>query len=102
MKKGNREIKETVMSKMVTKKLTREQGEKTMLEFEKYKLKLELEYKRELKDILSAYYLTRDLGPSMTAMELNVPRQVVLHYIHEYGLKEFKHQLIREKAKNFS
>ena len=41
-----------------------------MLEFEDYKEKLEQEYKRDLKDILSAYYLTRDLGPSSTAKEL--------------------------------
>ncbi|WP_416145285.1 hypothetical protein [Planococcus koreensis] len=70
-----------------------------MLEFEGYKEKLEQEYKRDLKDILSAYYLTRDLGPSSTAKELGVPRQVVLHYINQFGLKEAKHQQIREKAK---
>lgn len=70
-----------------------------MLEFENYIEKLEQEYKRDLKDILSAYYLKRDLGPSSTAKELGVPRQVVLHYINQFGLKEVKHQQIREKAK---
>lgn len=87
---------------LVPNDLYRKQGGKTMLEFEQYKEKLEQEYKRDLKDILSAYYLTRDLGPSMTAKELGVPRKFIVHYINELGLKELKHQLIRKKAKNFN
>ncbi len=87
---------------MMPKNIDRKQGGKTMLEFEQYKEKLEQEYNRDLKDILSAFYLTRDLGPSLTAKELGVPRKVIVHYINELGLRELKHQLIRKKAKNFN
>lgn len=73
-----------------------------MLEFEQYKEKLEQEYAQDLKDILSTFYLTRDLGPSLTAKELGVPLVVIVHYINELGLRELKHQLIRQRAKNFN
>lgn len=77
-------------------------GKRTMFEFQHYKEKLEKKHEQELKDILVTYYLTKDLGPSSTANELGVPRQVVQHYINHFGLNEAKQQLIRDKAKNYN
>lgn len=73
-----------------------------MFEFENYKQKLEVEHGQNLKEVLSEYYLTKNLGPSLTALELGVPRQVVQYYINKFNLIEQKRQLIQEKAKNFS
>jgi DNA-binding transcriptional regulator LsrR (DeoR family) len=61
-----------------------------VLDFQQYKEKLEHKHTLDLKDILADYYLKRDMGPSSTAKELGVPRQVVQHYINLFGLTEAK------------
>lgn len=72
-----------------------------MFEFEDHKQKLEKEYGQNLKEVLSEYYLKRNMGPSLTALELGVPRQVVQYYINQFNLIEQKRQLIREKEMDF-
>ncbi len=72
-----------------------------MFEFEDHKQKLEKEYGQNLKEVLSEYYLKRNMGPSLTALELGVPRQIVQYYINQFNLIEQKRQLIREKEMDF-
>lgn len=64
-----------------------------MTDFESYKNQLEKQYNCNLEDILYDIYIARDLGPSVGAKELGIPRQVFLYYRNLYNLKEQKHQL---------
>lgn len=79
-------------------KFAGKRAEVTMEDFEKYKEKLEKQFGKDLKEILVKYYIFNDLGPSLTAKKLGVPRQAILHYIHVYGLKPVKHEQIKQKS----
>lgn len=64
-----------------------------MLDFESYKNQLEKRYNRDMREILNDIYIARDMGPSVGAKHLGIPRQVFLYYRNLYNLKELKHQL---------
>lgn len=69
-----------------------------MTEMEKYKEKLNKQFGENLKEVVTSYYISNDLGPSRIAKELGVPRQVILHYIHLYELKSVKVEQIKRKS----
>ncbi|WP_233569661.1 hypothetical protein [Planomicrobium sp. Y74] len=60
--------------------------------YQKYKEKLEKEYSKSVEEVIRKLYIGRDEGPSVTARELGIPRQAVLHFIHEYDLRNEKHE----------
>ncbi|MFD1861954.1 hypothetical protein [Planococcus chinensis] len=64
-----------------------------MMDFEGYKNQLEKRYNRDMREILHDIYIARDMGPSVGAKHLGIPRQVFLYYRNLYNLKELKHQL---------
>ena len=67
-------------------------------QYEQHKILLENRYNMDLKEIISDVYITRDLGPSMGAKELDIPRQAFIYFRNFYGLRELKHA-IQEKNK---
>ncbi|MGO1057683.1 hypothetical protein ACTL32_00995 [Planococcus sp. FY231025] len=64
-----------------------------MMDFEGYKNQLEKRYNRDMREILHDIYIARDMGPSVGAKHLGIPRQVFLYYRNLYNLKELKHKL---------
>lgn len=71
-----------------------------MNEFHQYQIQLEKEHGKNLKDIITEYYITKNLGPSTAAKELNIPRQAFIYFRNFYGLRETKHAL-QEQSKTF-
>lgn len=67
-----------------------------MMDFESYKNQLEKRYNRDMREILHDIYIARDMGPSVGAKHLGIPRQVFLYYRNHYNLKELKHQMAAE------
>jgi hypothetical protein len=67
-----------------------------MSDFESYKNQLEKRYNRDMREILHDIYIARDMGPSVGAKHLGIPRQVFLYYRNLYNLKELKHQMAAE------
>lgn len=68
-----------------------------MEEFEMYKSQLEVKFNKPMKEIIFEYYITKDLGPSVGARELEIPRRVFIYFRNYYGLKEIKHAIMAEQ-----
>lgn len=68
-----------------------------MEEFEAYKIQLEEKFNKPMKDIIYEYYITKNLGPSVGARELEIPRRVFIYFRNYYSLKEVKHALLAEQ-----
>ncbi|MGI2327668.1 hypothetical protein [Planococcus sp. YIM B11945] len=68
------------------------------MDYEFYKKKLEKNYSRDLKDIIAQAYLTDDLGPSMGAKQLGIPRQVFVYFVNHYELRDLKLEQIKKKT----
>ena len=60
--------------------------------------KLEKKYNKSIQELIHHYYIVEDEGPSVTARELGIPRNAVLHFIYEFNLRELKHQNIKKKV----
>ena len=60
--------------------------------YQEYKEKLEKEHNKSVEEVIRQIYISRDEGPSVTARELGIPRQAVLHFIYEYNLRNDKHE----------
>lgn len=67
--------------------------------YQEYKEKLEKEHSKSTEELIRQLYIGRDEGPSVTARELGIPRQAVLHFIHEYDLRTEKHGNITKHNK---
>ncbi|MCM3610445.1 hypothetical protein M4S82_04220 [Planococcus sp. MERTA32b] len=59
--------------------------------YQNYIEKLEQEYNMNVDEVIRQIYIGRDEGPSVTARELGIPRQAVLHFIREFDLRAEKH-----------
>lgn len=71
-----------------------------MEDYQQYQDQLEKEHNMPVKDIIAEYYITKNLGPSTAAKELNIPRQAFIYFRNCYGLREIKHA-IQEQSKTF-
>ncbi|RNF39638.1 hypothetical protein [Planococcus salinus] len=63
---------------------------KEMGQYDFYKEKLEKRFDKSIKDILVEYYIVKELGPSVGAKQLKIPRQVFVHYCNLFRLKELR------------
>lgn len=68
-----------------------------MEDFGIYQLKLEEKYGKPIKEIIYEYYINKNLGPSVGAKELGIPRPVFIYFRNYFGLKEIKHALHMKK-----
>lgn len=69
-----------------------------MEEFEMYQTKLEAQFGKPMKEIIYEYYITKNLGPSVGARELGIPRRVFIYFRNYYSLKEVKHSILAENS----
>ncbi len=60
------------------------------MDYESYKNELESRFNRDLKEILIDYYINQEHGPSVSAQQLGIPRQVVVHFMNLYNLNDLK------------
>ncbi|TWT27708.1 hypothetical protein [Planomicrobium sp. CPCC 101110] len=66
--------------------------------YKSYKDKVEKKYNQDLKEILTTLYITNEQGPSVSAKQLGIPRQVFMHFVNHYGLKPLKLDDIKKKV----
>ncbi|MDN7241724.1 hypothetical protein QWY14_07955 [Planococcus sp. N028] len=60
------------------------------VDYEAYKNKLESQFNQDLREILFDHYITQELGPSVGAKQLGIPRQVFVHFLNLYNLNDLK------------
>ncbi|WP_106532905.1 hypothetical protein [Planomicrobium soli] len=59
-------------------------------DFESYKNKLESQFNQDLKEILIDHCIRQEHGPSVSAKQLGIPRQAVVHFMNLYKLNDLK------------
>ncbi|WP_404466686.1 hypothetical protein [Planococcus rifietoensis] len=62
------------------------------MEFNEYQHRLEKKYGQPIEQIMRTVYIDKDYGPATGAQELGIPRQVFMHFVHEFNLKPDKLQ----------
>ncbi|MGM0897033.1 MAG: hypothetical protein ACQEV0_03985 [Bacillota bacterium] len=62
------------------------------MDFAEYQHRLEQEHGEPIEQIIRTIYIDKDYGPATGAQELGIPRQVFMHFIHEFNLKPDKLQ----------
>lgn len=65
--------------------------------YESYKKKVEKRYNKDLVEVMKELYVTEDLGPSVSAKQLGIPRRVFIHFVHQYDLKKLKFEDCKKK-----
>ena len=66
--------------------------------YQEYIEELEKEHNKSIEELIRDFYIVQDKGPSVTARELGIPRNAVLHFIYEYNLRPIKHRNIKESS----
>ncbi|AQU80233.1 hypothetical protein [Planococcus faecalis] len=61
-----------------------------MGEYESYKEKIEKRHNKALVEVIKDLYIHEDLGPSVSAKQLGIPRQAFIHFVQHYDLKKLK------------
>lgn len=61
-----------------------------MTEYDSYREKVERRHNKPLVEVMKDLYITNNLGPSVSAKQLGIPRQAFMHFIREYDLKKLK------------
>lgn len=62
------------------------------MDFAEYQHRLEKKYGEPIEQIMRTVYIDEDYGPATGAQELGIPRQVFMHFVHEFNLKPDKLQ----------
>lgn len=62
------------------------------MDFAEYQHRLEKKYGKPIEQIMRTVYIDKDYGPATGAQELGIPRQVFMHFVHEFNLKPDKLQ----------
>ncbi|WP_142827190.1 hypothetical protein [Planococcus soli] len=61
-----------------------------MTEYDSYREKVERRHNKALVEVMEDLYIKNNLGPSVSAKQLGMPRQAFMHFVQEYGLKQLK------------
>ena len=69
-----------------------------MGDYEIYKNKLEEQFEEDLRTIIREQYITRGLGPSISAKQLEIPRKAFVYFIEHYNLKEEKYPELKKSS----
>ena len=72
-----------------------------MKAYESYREKVESQHNKDLLEVMKELYIKEDLGPSVSAKKLGMPRQAFMHFIHEYDLKKLKFGEYKKKMMIF-
>ena len=72
------------------------------MEYDSYREKVERQHNKALVEVMKDLYIKEDLGPSVSAKQLGIPRQAFIHFIHKYDLKKLKFGGYKKKVMIFS
>ena len=72
-----------------------------MMEFDAYREKVERKHNKALVELMKDLYVENDLGPSVSAKQLGMPRQAFMHFVHKYDLKKLKFGEYKKKMMIF-
>lgn len=61
-----------------------------MTEYDSYREKVEQRHNKALVEVIKDLYIKDNLGPSVSAKKLGIPRQAVVYFVREYDLKKLK------------
>jgi len=61
-----------------------------MAEYDSYKEKVEKYYNKAIVEVVKNLYVYEDLGPSVSAKKLGLPRQAFIYFANLYDLKRLK------------
>ena len=68
-----------------------------MSAYEVYKAKVEKSYNKPLVEVIKELYVNKDLGPSVGAKQLGIPRRAFIYFVNLYELKALKFQDYKKK-----
>ena len=68
-----------------------------MAAYEVYKAKVEKSYNKPLVEVIKELYVNKDLGPSVGAKQLGIPRRAFIYFVNKYELKALKFQDYKKK-----
>ena len=73
-----------------TYKIQRKWDEGLMTKYDSYREKVEQRHNKALVEVMKDLYIKENMGPSVGAKELGMPRQAFVHFVNEYDLKKLK------------
>lgn len=68
-----------------------------MTAYEAYKAKVEKSYNKPLVEVMEELYVNKDLGPSVSAKHLGIPRRAFVYFVDQYELNTLKFQDYKKK-----
>ncbi|EGA91203.1 hypothetical protein GPDM_01260 [Planococcus donghaensis MPA1U2] len=68
-----------------------------MAEYSSYKEKLEKHHNKAIVEVIKDLYVNEDLGPSVSAKKLGIPRQAFIYFVNLYDLKKLKFAHCKKK-----
>lgn len=68
-----------------------------MAEYNAYKEKVEKHHNKAMMEVVKDLYVNKDLGPSVGAKKLGIPRQAFVYFINQYDLKKLKFANCKKK-----
>ena len=69
-----------------------------MTEYDSYREKVEQRHNKALVEVIKDLYIRDNLGPSVSAKQLGMPRKAFMHFVNEYGLNELKSNNYKKSA----
>ncbi|MBT2572008.1 hypothetical protein [Planococcus sp. ISL-110] len=69
-----------------------------MTEYDSYREKVERRHNKALVEVIKDVYIKDNMGPSVSAKKLGMPRQAFVHFVHEYDLKKLKFSDYKKKV----
>lgn len=69
-----------------------------MTKYDSYREKVEQRHNKALVEVMKDLYIKDNVGPSVGAKQLGMPRQAFVHFVREYDLKKLKFGDSKKKA----
>ncbi|WP_261384259.1 hypothetical protein [Planococcus sp. CPCC 101016] len=67
------------------------------MKYDSYREKIEQQHNKALVEVIKDFYIEQDLGPSVSAKNLGIPRRVFMHFVQAYGLRKLKFENYKKK-----
>ncbi|ANU13968.1 hypothetical protein [Planococcus halocryophilus] len=73
-----------------------------MEEYNSYKEKVEKQHNKAIVEVVKDLYVNEDIGPSVSAKKLGIPRQAFIYFVELYDLKRLKFANSKKKTISLS
>ena len=73
-----------------------------MAGYDSYKEKVEKHHNKAISEVIKDLYVNEDLGPSVSAKKLGIPRQAVIYFVNLYDFKKLKFANCKKKIISLS